>query len=53
LRGAEFVVPPIARWRQRREALRQLRHLHHAAIRTAEARLAVLANSEAAHGLEQ
>jgi AraC family ethanolamine operon transcriptional activator len=30
-----------------------MRHFHHAASRTADARLAVLANSDAAHGLEQ
>ena len=53
LSGAEFALPPIARWRPRRAALRQLRHFHHAAIRTAEARLAALANSQTAHGLEQ
>ena len=51
--GAEFALPPIARWRPRRAALRQLCHFHRAAIRTAEARLAALADSEAAHGLEQ
>ena len=53
LSGAEFVVPPAARWRPRRAALRQLRHFHGAAVRRVEARSAVLADSEAAHGLEQ
>ena len=51
--GAEFVVPPIARWRPPRAALRQLRHFHRAAIRAAEMRSRVLADNEAAHGLEQ
>src|SRR5262249_37097001 len=36
-----------------RVALRQLRHLHQAAVRTAEARSGVLADRETAHGLEQ
>src|SRR6516165_2153881 len=53
LSGAEFVVPPAARWRPRRAALRQLRHFHDAAVRRVEARSAVLADAEAAHGLEQ
>jgi AraC-like DNA-binding protein len=53
LSGAAFIIPPVARWRPPRAALRQLRHLHQAAIRTAEARSGVLADSEAAHGLEQ
>ena len=53
LSGAEFVVPPAARWRPRRAALRQLRHFHGAAVRRVEARSAVLADAEAAHGLEQ
>jgi len=51
--GAEFVVPPIARWRPPRAALRQLRHFHRAAIRAAEMRSRALADNEAAHGLEQ
>jgi AraC-like DNA-binding protein len=51
--GAAFVVPPVARWRPPRAALRQLRNLHQAAVRTAEARSGVLADREAAHGLEQ
>jgi AraC family ethanolamine operon transcriptional activator len=53
LSGAEFVVPTAARWRPPRAALRQLRHFHGAAVRRVEARSAVLADSEAAHGLEQ
>jgi AraC-like DNA-binding protein len=53
LRGATPIVPALARWRPPRAALRQLRHLHQAAVRTAEARSGVLADSEAAHGLEQ
>jgi len=52
LTGAEFVVPPVARWRPPRAALRQLRHFHRAAIRAAEMRSRVLADNEAAHGLE-
>src|SRR5215471_16663085 len=52
LTGAEFVVPPIARWRPPRAALRQLRHFHRAAIRAAEMRSRALADNEAAHGLE-
>jgi AraC-like DNA-binding protein len=53
LSGAELVVPPAGRWRPRRAALRQLRHLHQAAVRRVEARSDVLADAEAAHGLEQ
>jgi AraC family ethanolamine operon transcriptional activator len=53
LSGAAFIIPAVARWRPPRAALRQLRHLHQAAVRTAEARSGVLADSEAAHGLEQ
>ena len=53
LRGATPLVPRVARWRPPRAALRQLRHLHQAAVRTAEARSGVLADREAAHGLEQ
>src|SRR5215831_9885655 len=52
LTGAEFVVPPVARWRPPRVALRQLRHFHRAAIRAAEMRSRALADNEAAHGLE-
>jgi hypothetical protein len=53
LRGTTPIVPALARWRPPRAALRQLRHLHQAAIRAAEARSGVLADREAAHGLEQ
>jgi len=53
LNGAELVLQPTARWRPPRTALRQLRHLHHAAVRRVEARSDVLADLEAAHGLEQ
>src|SRR5215831_108813 len=53
LRGAAPSVPALARWRPPRAALRQLRQLHQAAVRTAEARSGVLADREAAHGLEQ
>jgi AraC-like DNA-binding protein len=53
LRGAIPIVPAVARWRPPRGALRQLRHLFQAAVRTAEARSGVLADREAAHGLEQ
>src|SRR5215469_14210701 len=53
LRGTTPIVPALARWRPPRAALRQLRHLHQAAIRSAEARSGVLADREAAHGLEQ
>jgi AraC-like DNA-binding protein len=53
LRGAGFAVPCVARWRPPRVALRQLRHFHRAAVRTAQAQSGVLADSETAHGLEQ
>ena len=53
LSGATPLVPAVARWRPPRVALRQLRHLHQAAVRTAEARSGVLADRETAHGLEQ
>ena len=53
LTGAEFVVPPVARWRPPRAGLRQLRHFHRAAIRAAEMRSRALADNEAAHGLEE
>jgi AraC-like DNA-binding protein len=53
LSGARFIVPPAARWRPRRSALRQLRHFHRAAIRMAEARAAALSDLQGAHGLEQ
>jgi len=53
LNGAELVLRPAARWRPPRAALRQLRHLHQAAVRRVEARSDVLADLETAHGLEQ
>jgi AraC-like DNA-binding protein len=53
LSGAPFIVPPAARWRPRRAALRQLRHFHRAAIRMAEARSGALTDIQGAHGLEQ
>jgi AraC-like DNA-binding protein len=48
--GAEFAVPPASRWRPRRGAMRQLRRLHRMVCRT---RSGMLADGEAAHGLEQ
>jgi len=53
MRGATPIVPAVARWRPPRAALRQLRHLHQAAVRAAGARSGVLTDREAAHGLEQ
>jgi AraC-like DNA-binding protein len=53
LRGTWFAIPPAARWQPPRAALRQLRDLHRAAIRMAEARAGALADRQAAHGLEQ
>jgi AraC-like DNA-binding protein len=53
LSGAAFVAPPAARWRPPPAAMRQLRHLHRAAIRMAEARAGALTDAQAAHGLEQ
>jgi AraC family ethanolamine operon transcriptional activator len=53
LTGAAFIVPPVARWQPPRAALRQLRYFHQAAMRTAKAPAGVLADKEAAHGLEQ
>jgi AraC-like DNA-binding protein len=53
LSGAELVLPPAGRWRSPRAALRQLLRLHQAAVRRVEARSDVLADAEAAHGLEQ
>ena len=52
--GAGFAVPAAAQlWQPPRAAIRQLRHLHAAAIRAAEVRPGVLISLEAAHGLEQ
>jgi AraC-like DNA-binding protein len=53
LSGSEFVVPDAAQWRPRSAALRQLRQLHRAAIRMAEARAGALTDLQATHGLEQ
>jgi AraC-like DNA-binding protein len=53
LSGAGFAVPPAARWRPPPAVGRDLRHLHQAAIRMAEARSETLIDIEAAHGLEQ
>lgn len=53
LSGAEFVVPPAARWRPPPTAARHFRDLCRAAIRMAEARSGALIDIEAAHGLEQ
>lgn len=53
LRGVTPIVPALARWRPPRAPLRQLLHLHQAAVRIAEARSGALADREAAHGLEQ
>ena len=51
--GNRLVVPPAARWRPPRAARRQLRDLHRAAIRLAEARSGALTDLMGAHGLEQ
>jgi AraC-like DNA-binding protein len=51
--GAGFNVPPAARWRPPLAAVRQLRHLHRAGIRMAEARAETLIDVQAVHGLEQ
>ena len=53
LTGARFAVPPAARWRPQRAAARELRDLHRAAIRMAEARAGALTDLQAAHALEQ
>jgi len=53
LSGTRFVVPSVARWRPPRAAARQLRDLHRAAMRMAEARAGALTDPQAAHGLEQ
>ena len=53
LAGTCFVLPPAARWHPPRAAVAQLRDLHRAAIRMAEARAAALTDLQAAHGLEQ
>jgi AraC-like DNA-binding protein len=53
LSGTRFAVPSAARLRPPAAAVRELRGLHRAAIRMAEARAAAFTNTEAAHGLEQ
>ena len=53
LSGVGFVVPPVARWRPPRAAVRQLRDLHRAATRMAEARVGALTDLQAVYGLEQ
>jgi AraC-like DNA-binding protein len=53
LTGARFAVPAAARWRTPRAAVKQLRDLHRAAIRMAEARAGALTDLQAAYGLEQ
>jgi hypothetical protein len=54
LSGAGFAVPQcVARWQPPREARRELRELHQAAIRAAEIRSGMPTDVEAAHGLEQ
>jgi AraC family ethanolamine operon transcriptional activator len=51
--GTRFAVPSAARWRPRATAVRELRGLHRAAIRMAEARAAAFTDIKATHGLEQ
>ena len=53
LSGTGFDVPPMARWRAPPAARRELRQLHQAAVRMAEARSRAFADVEAVHGLEQ
>ena len=54
LAGAGFGVPQfVARWQPPLAARRDLRQLHRAAIRAAEARSGTLIDAEAVHGLEQ
>jgi len=53
LTGSGFAVASAARWRPPRAELTQLRRLHSAAVRMAEARAGALTDPEAAHGLEQ
>jgi AraC-like DNA-binding protein len=51
--GSRLKVPPAARWRPSRAARREMRNLHRAAIRLAEARSGALTDLMGAHGLEQ
>jgi AraC-like DNA-binding protein len=54
LSGEGFTVPEIvSRWQPPPSALRELRQLHRAAIRSAEIRSGVLTDDDAVHGLEQ
>ena len=50
--GTPFAVPSAARWRPWAAVVRELRGLHRAAVRKAEARAAAFTDIEAAHGLE-
>ena len=52
LSGTGFVVPPAARWQPSRAAMKELRDLHQAAIRIAEARAGAVTDLQAVHGLE-
>src|SRR3954470_16021983 len=51
--GEHIALPPLARWRPPRAALRSLLHLHRAAVHAAEARSRALVDVAAARGLEQ
>src|SRR3954451_4041604 len=51
--GEQIALPPLARWRPPRAALRHLLYLHRAAVHAAEARSRALVEVAAAHGLEQ
>jgi AraC-like DNA-binding protein len=54
LSGAELAVPQlVARWQPPPAARRELHQLHRAANRAVEIRSGLLADGEAAHGLEQ
>ena len=51
--GRRLLVPPAVRWRPPPAARRELRGLHRAAIRMAEARSGAFTDLLGAHGLEQ
>ena len=51
--GEHLTLPPLARWRPPRAALRRLLYLHRAAVHAAEACSRALVDVAAAHGLEQ
>jgi AraC-like DNA-binding protein len=54
LTGAPVAISPVVqRWHPAREALKHLRELHAAAVRTAVRHPRALVDPEAAHGLEQ